>query len=457
MSMNRLLTAVRALATAGLLAAPLAHAVVPDPSFGLSGKATVNFDLGGNNSDRAVRLLRLADGRYIVVGEAQSAAGLRVAIARLNSDGTLDTTFDGDGRLTVDACMNQVVDAALDGLGRILVLGNTIDCAAAGVRDGRLLRLNPNGTLDGTFAGGGQTSLRFSTVTAADDLAGALVLRSNGEILVGGGALSVDGRSDAVLRLNESGGLIARLNGQAIGGADLRVVAGLAISDGGALWLVRRTGASLALGSAYFWRLDANLANFSGYGTGGHKGIVSGGPEIGCGTQFEHIPTAVVTTPGRFRAFGHALVNGVARSWYASVDDAAGGTGLRIRCLTGSIGQDVYVLAAAPGVSVSDGNLQLGAICGAFNACLLRARVLATDPEFIEIDPRFNGGQPLIASFPAAPGQTPAGGAVSAMRQNASGQTVIAGWRRWNTAGDDDFALARFRDEGLHANGFESP
>lgn len=134
-----------------------------------------------------------------------------------------------------------------------------------------------------------------------------------------------------------------------------------------------------------------------------------------------------------------------------------GGTGLRIRCLTASIGQDVYVLAAAPGVSVSDGNLQLGAICGAFNACLLRARVLANDPEFIEIDPRLNGGQPLIASFPAASGQTPAGGAVSAMRQNASGQTVIAGWRRWNTAGDDDFALARFRDEGLHANGFESP
>ena len=114
MFMNRLLTAVRALATAGLLAAPLAHADVPDPGFGLSGKATVNFDLGGNNSDRAVRLLRLADGRYIVVGEAQSAAGLRVAIARLNSDGTLDTTFDGDGRLTVDACMNQVVDAALE-------------------------------------------------------------------------------------------------------------------------------------------------------------------------------------------------------------------------------------------------------------------------------------------------------------------------------------------------------
>lgn len=455
--MNRLLTAVRALATAVLLAASLAHAEVPDPGFGLAGKATVNFDLGGNNSDRAVRLLRLADGRYIVVGEAQSAAGLRVAIARLNSDGTLDTTFDGDGRLTVDACMNQVVDAALDGLGRILVLGNTIDCATAGVRDGRLLRLNPNGTLDSNFAGGGQTSLRFSAVTAADDLAGALVLRSNGEILVGGGALSVDGRSDAVLQLNASGGLIARLNGLAIGGADLRVVAGLATSDGGALWLVRRTDASLALGSAYFWRMDANLANFSGYGTGGHKGIVSGGPETGCGTQFEHVPTAVVATPGRFRAFGHALVNGVARSWYASVDDAVGGTGLRIRCLTASIGQDVYVLAAAPGVSVSDGNLQLGAICGAFNACLLRARVLANDPEFIEIDPRFNGGQPLIASFPAASGQTPAGGAVSAMRQNASGQTVIAGWRRWNTAGDDDFALARFRDEGLHANGFESP
>lgn len=177
-----------------------------------------------------------------------------------------------------------------------------------------LLRLNPNGTLDSNFAGGGQTSLRFSAVTAADDLAGALVLRSNGEILVGGGALSVDGRSDAVLQLNASGGLIARLNGLAIGGADLRVVAGLATSDGGALWLVRRTGASLALGSAYFWRMDANLANFSGYGTGGHKGIVSGGPETGCGTQFEHVPTAVVATPGRFRAFGHALVNGVARA-----------------------------------------------------------------------------------------------------------------------------------------------
>ena len=71
----------------------------PDPSFSLDGRTTVNF-LGGQTAfatDAAVQ----RDGKTVVVGFATSGTTRQFAIARLNFDGTLDTSFDGDGLVQV--------------------------------------------------------------------------------------------------------------------------------------------------------------------------------------------------------------------------------------------------------------------------------------------------------------------------------------------------------------------
>ncbi|HJT96951.1 MAG TPA: delta-60 repeat domain-containing protein, partial [Rhodanobacteraceae bacterium] len=77
----------------------------PDTQFSGDGKATVGFDLGavGQRADLAVRCSLQSDGKIVAAGQAQfSATNSRMAVARLNADGSRDTGFNGSGTATVD-------------------------------------------------------------------------------------------------------------------------------------------------------------------------------------------------------------------------------------------------------------------------------------------------------------------------------------------------------------------
>lgn len=430
-----------------------------DPSFGSGGQRTVPFDLGGGNSDRAVRVLRRDDGRLVLVGTATSASGLRVAVAQLTESGNLDATFGTGGRANFDACMSEVTDAALTADGKILVLGNTTACGTSGTPDGRLMRLTSSGALDTSFVGGGIRNVTFSDVDEAHERAFALVIRTNGEILVGGsvdqdGPGTVSRESPAFRQLSSEGVAMARVLG-IITNYSGRIVGGVRNPDDGATWLVDYD-ANLSATSARLWRLTATLVSDTSFGTFGLKDIQSAGPEIGCGTGFDHRATALVRMQDRFKVFGWVNVSGTLRSWYANVNDAPGGTGIRIRCLTDVLPGDVSILAAAP-PRAGDDDVALAAVCGVFQQCVLRVRVLPNPGgDFFELDPAFNGGLPVVLTYAAAPSNTPAGGGLSVLRQ-PNGRTVVAGWRRWNTMGDDDFAVSRLGGAGpLLVDGFES-
>jgi uncharacterized delta-60 repeat protein len=430
-----------------------------DPGFGAGGQRTVPFDLGGNGSDRAVKVLRRDDGSLVLVGTAASASGPRVAVAQLTAEGNLDANFGTAGRVNHDACMSEVTDAALDANGRILVVGNTTACGTGGSPDGRLVRLTAAGALDVDFSGGGVRNITFTTVTDAHERASALVVRANGEILVGGG-VDNDGAGTtftevpAFRRLDGNGGNLAVVPGitTSISG---RIVSGTPTSDGGVAWVVGYD-AVLSAVSARIWRLTSNLVSDTSFATLGFKEIQSGGPETGCGTAIAHRPTSILLMQGNFKVFGFANVGGTLRSWYANVNDAPGGPGLRIRRLTDVLPGDVSILAAAPPRAGGD-NATLAGICGVFQQCVLRVRVIpSVGGDFFELDPTFNGGLPVVLTYPAQPGNDPAGGALTVLRQ-PDGRTVVAGWRRWNTAGDDDFAVSRLGGGGpLLVDGFEA-
>lgn len=433
-----------------------------DPGFGSGGQRTVPFDLISGGSDRAVRVLRRSNGGYVLVGTASAGSGPRVAIARLTPAGNLDAGFGSGGRIDLDACMSDVVDAALDASDRILVLGNTTACGTAGSLDGRLLRLTAAGAPDPDFAGAGVRNINFTTVTAAEERARALVLRANGEILVGGG-FDNDGpgsvfiEQPAVRRLNGSGGDIGTLPGASSSVASF-VAAGARLPDGGVVWLVRREG-PLSGGSAAFWKMTPALANDTDFGPLGLRFITSAGPEAGCGSSVVHAATAIVPFRGTFKAFGWAVVgpSEVLRSWYASVNDDVGGTGLRIRCLTDALPGDVAVYAAAHQPLAGPSDITLAGICGSpgFDQCALRVRAVnPATPDLLELDPDFNGGLPRVIQYAAAPSNPPAGGGSSVLRE-ANGLTVVAGWRRWNAGGDDDFAVSRLGQTRLLRDGFE--
>jgi uncharacterized delta-60 repeat protein len=103
---------------------------------------------GMGGSARFGRALALqTDGKLLVGGVFSTLNGtFRKHIARLNTDGTLDTSFDPNTAL---ATCNSVFDIAIQPDGKILVGGTY---SRGGYESGQLLtRLNPDGSLDASF------------------------------------------------------------------------------------------------------------------------------------------------------------------------------------------------------------------------------------------------------------------------------------------------------------------
>ena len=121
-----------------------------DTSFGGGdGIATLGFGFG---SDSASSVLLQADGKIVLVGNAYNGSYQDVAVVRYNADGTLDTSFSGDGKTTIalSATSDYGIDGALQADGKILVTGqanNSLNNKTF------VLRLDTNGVLDTSFSG----------------------------------------------------------------------------------------------------------------------------------------------------------------------------------------------------------------------------------------------------------------------------------------------------------------
>lgn len=158
-----------------------------DTTFGTGGKAAVDF--GGD--DFGMAMARQADGRILVAGRS-SAAG--AVVARLRATGTLDPDFDGDGRVTLPGG-GSASAVLLQPDRNIVVAGNAMGSGVMTVT-----RLTPTGGLDPTFGAGGTASIDFASLA---DLAAGAALQPDGKIVVAGYS---QGTEDvAVARLNANG------------------------------------------------------------------------------------------------------------------------------------------------------------------------------------------------------------------------------------------------------------
>jgi uncharacterized delta-60 repeat protein len=124
------------------------------------------FDRGGSNVDQCTGIKVLADGKLLVSG-LSSTAGNRFSgiVARLNIDGSLDTTYADSGVFEVNAqipwlAANEttlLLRSTQDAQGRVLVAGRI--SASDGLSRGLLLRFNADGNLDTTFGVDGAVPL----------------------------------------------------------------------------------------------------------------------------------------------------------------------------------------------------------------------------------------------------------------------------------------------------------
>jgi uncharacterized delta-60 repeat protein len=167
----------------------------PDTAFGGGGEVMINFGA----QDFCEDVVQQPDGKLVVVGtrrpEGNTSGDSDFAVARLNTDGSLDTSFDNDGKLTTGfGGTDNATSVALQSDGKIVVLGPSGSSFSTLVA-----RYLPNGALDGTFDGDGK-------LTVATDRLSELVLQPDGKLLALGYHKSPDGDTKFALhRLLPSG------------------------------------------------------------------------------------------------------------------------------------------------------------------------------------------------------------------------------------------------------------
>ncbi len=180
-----------------------------DNSFDGDGKLTT--DLLGFG-DFATAVVIEADGKIVVAGEARNGTDSDFGLVRYNADGSLDTTFDSDGKVTT-GFLNNVPDAAnaviIQPDGRIIAVGFTRMSNNNNIF--AVVRYNADGSLDTTFDGDGKVTTSFF---GSSDTAYSVALQSDGKIVVGGLAFSSLPTTDVALaRYNTNGSLDTTFDG----------------------------------------------------------------------------------------------------------------------------------------------------------------------------------------------------------------------------------------------------
>ena len=151
-----------------------------DTSFDTDGKVTTDF--GGYDIAQSVAIQ--LDGKIIVVGQSSSSTQT-IAVARYNTDGSLDTSFDTDGKVTTDFGVDATYgyDIAIQQSdGKIIVAGH-IEDYTNNIMDIALVRYNTDGSLDTTFDTDGKLTTSYGT---NNDYGRCVAIQNDGKIVVGG-------------------------------------------------------------------------------------------------------------------------------------------------------------------------------------------------------------------------------------------------------------------------------
>ncbi|MBK9437976.1 MAG: carboxypeptidase regulatory-like domain-containing protein [Chloracidobacterium sp.] len=172
-----------------------------DTTFGVTGGYVISDFAAAQRDERPRDSAIQADGKIVVVGTRDQGTAFlyEYLVARYNSDGTLDTTFSSDGffTLTNGSQFDSANAVAVQTDGKIVVVGGGGDSANTAY----IYRLNTDGTFDTTFSGDG-----IQTITASGNPL-ALVIQTDNKIVFSTMSVSMFGNTTTVVRLNTDGTL----------------------------------------------------------------------------------------------------------------------------------------------------------------------------------------------------------------------------------------------------------
>lgn len=174
-----------------------------DPSFDTNGKVVT----AAANPSRANAVTLQQDGKIIAVGESSNGKDSDIKVVRYNPNGSVDTTFGAGGTVIIDfgdlsdGSNERARGVAIQPDGKIVVVGG-FTAGDFSVNAFAVVRLNPDGSLDATFDNDGIQIIVVGNSSSARNVA----LQNDGGIVVVGEAIvSGFGRDFGVARLTPAG------------------------------------------------------------------------------------------------------------------------------------------------------------------------------------------------------------------------------------------------------------
>ena len=318
-----------------------------DSMFGTGGLAF--YDFNDHLNDELHAIVRMSDGRYVACGQISGSTGIDFLVARFAGDASLDASFNfsgfaettfltsGAGATLTDVCNAVAVQTD----GKIVAAGYTQETGPLHVA---VIRYNTDGTLDGTFGSGGKLDIDASVGPTVDSSAQALLIQTDGKLLVAGNAEGASNSDFLVLRLNTDGTLdqtfgdhgIAR---NSIGGFD--VANAMVLQPDGRIVLAGQSDGDFALA-----RYTASGALDASFGTGG---VVKTpiGPSFDIAYGLALMPWGRLVAVGSARISTSAQGTDVAAVAYnadGSLDKYFGDGGKRMQRVAGTTGAPDEIL-----------------------------------------------------------------------------------------------------------------
>ncbi|MFO1007906.1 MAG: cadherin domain-containing protein [Planctomycetaceae bacterium] len=177
-----------------------------DTTFGVGGKVTTAI---GSGTDVLQGLALQSDGKIVAVGYRDAGGSSDIVVVRYNANGTLDSTFGSGGKvITAASSGNDAAFAvAIQGDGKIVVTGFAVGSSN---NDFAVLRYNTNGTLDTTFDGDGMV---ITPMSSGSDVPSGVAVQADGKIVVAGYSHNGSNYDFAVARYNTNGSLDTTFDG----------------------------------------------------------------------------------------------------------------------------------------------------------------------------------------------------------------------------------------------------
>ena len=420
---------VRHTATAALLIIAGAVVAAPgalDTTFGAAGTGKVFTAIGAGN-DNANAMAIQPDGKIVLAGGCVNGANTDFCVARYNVDGTLDTNFNGNGKVLSPISTSDDIASslAIQPDGKIVLAGY---CFNGANQDFCVARFTAAGALDTSF---NTTGFVITPMGTDNDYASAVALQLDGKIVVAGYCFVSPGYDFCAARYGANGVLDTTFNGNG------RVITPVGSGDDVGNSVVVQIDGKIIVGG-YCKNGGNNDFCLVRYKTDGvlDTTFSSGGSGkliAGIGANNDYANRIAIQPDGKIVAAGfcyNAGANGVCVARFnadGSFDTTLNSTG-KVFTAVGGINDDAASIVIQP-----DGKILTAGSClnGAnSDFCLVR---YFNDGS---LDARFNGTGKVISTIGNG------NDFAKAVAQQPDGKIVVAGY--CVNGANNDFCLARY-------------